>query len=660
MTMRTALNDFKRRRGDDDVVPGELRTTTGTFAGDGDRLVHVDDDGSLRDYSYPLAGLGGIDRSRFGVGEAWFDAGTDQRYLADTGVVETVHELDGYRVRQRDLTAGRLHVTRFDCEGDAPAAPVLRAYVGFAPEGRESQISHLVHDGAVEAYHRREHDYVGVSTELGDVRGQVPERFPELVGDDPVAFPRETETQRYEDAVMTGDLLLSVPFEDGGVTLVTLLAERDETTREAALARVGDAVETHDSASALERAGERQRDWPVPESPPAETVVDDLRVLSLLSAPNGARIAGPDFDPFYVGSGGYGYTWFRDDAEIARFLLDADEALDVALDDWHRRSAAFYVRSQRADGSWPHRVWPGDETLAPGWANARLAAGNDTDYQADQTASVVAFLARYLRARDPADPGRIEAAIDRAVDSVDGTLADDGLPVACQNAWEDGHGRFVHTAATFLHAYAAVARAPVDADLRERARAQADAVLAGLDRLWTGEHYAVRERDGDLDERIDSGSLALAGALREYDAVADLDAATVDRLVTHVETTLSALERETEAVSGLVRYEGDEWRTGPQDGEKVWTVSTAWGANAAAELGSLLAERGDDPADAFRRSRDLLAELTPGGSLVRSNGYLPEQRFDDGTPDSATPLGWPHALRLATVAHLASEGELAR
>ena len=136
--------------------------------------------------------------------------------------------------------------------------------------------------------------------------------------------------------------------------------------------------------------------------------------------------------------------------------------------------------------------------------------------------------------------------------------------------------------------------------------------------------------------------------------------ASLDRLDTHVRATLDGLERETDAIRGLVRFEGDEWRQNDQGNEKVWTVSTAWGANAAAQLGSLLADHGEDvrAATAFARSRDLLSELLPGGSLVQPSGYLSEQLYDDGTPDCATPLGWPHALRLATIAHLDATDEL--
>jgi hypothetical protein len=52
------------------------------------------------------------------------------------------------------------------------------------------------------------------------------------------------------------------------------------------------------------------------------------------------------------------------------------------------------------------------------------------------------------------------------------------------------------------------------------------------------------------------------------------------------------------------------------------------------------------------RASQLLELVLPDGPLCLQSGYLAEQYFDDGTPDSATPLGWSHAIRLATVAHL--------
>jgi GH15 family glucan-1,4-alpha-glucosidase len=319
------------------------------------------------------------------------------------------------------------------------------------------------------------------------------------------------------------------------------------------------------------------------------------------------------------------------------------------------------------------------------------------DYQADQTGSVISFLAQARAAG--VNVAGLDATLVAALAGLDETLAADGRPVVCQNAWEDSTGRFTHTAATFLEAYSELARhgAGLDADvladadgnapggdltpdalpddLVAHAGEQATRVYEALDDLWVPERgcYALRETPhGAIDDRLDSSTLSLAAAHRAFDALGAasetderenagrVDDERLDRLVSHVETVVDGLAKEGDAVSGLIRYEGDAWRQAGQLSEKVWTVSTAWGANACGELAVLLAARADPRADRLAdRARDLLALVSPGGSLCEPTSYLPEQFFDDGTPDSATPLGWPHAIRLATVALLAEADLLA-
>ncbi|RLM52524.1 glucan 1,4-alpha-glucosidase [Halorubrum sp. Atlit-28R] len=692
MQLRDALDDYKRHAGDGTRFPGERRTVSGRFSGGNGRLVHVGDDGELRDFGYPLTGRTGLVRSRIGlaVGDevAWLDeAETSQRYVGDTALVETVHETPRATVTRHDLTLGDAHLTRASVEfadGDVdPADASLVVYARFAPDGRDDRVGQLRYDDAVEVYHADERDFLASATGFADLRGQLPATFPELLDDDPTELPRDRDGDRYEEERLSGEVIADVPFDDGVATVATLLTDRAETDREAARERLADLFADLDDVDALAEAAADALPS-VPESAPArESVVADLRVLSLLSAPTGLRIAGPDFDPYYEHSGGYGYTWFRDDAEISGFLLGAADAVDLDLDDWHARSARMYVDTQRPDGSWPHRVWPRNGALAPGWANARIEDGPDVDYQADQTGSVVAYLAR-ARATG-VDVAGLDATLVAALAGLDRTLEPDGRPVVCQNAWEDSAGRFAHTAATFLEAYSELARhgegLSVDAlddpdavpgaaslpdDLAAHARDRAREVYDALDDLWVPERgcYAVRETlDGGIDDRLDSATLALAAAHRSFDALgaADgeggaVDDERLDRLVSHVETVVDGLSHETDDIAGLIRYEGDGWRRADQLSEKVWTVSTAWGANACAELAALLAAH-DDPraAEMTARARDLLAHVSPGGSLCEPTTYLPEQFFDDGTPDSATPLGWPHAIRLATVALLDDE-----
>ena len=715
MQLRDALDDYKRNTGHATRFPGERRTTTGRFTGGDGRLVHVAADGELRDFGYPLTGRTGLVRSRIGLavgGEVtWLDeTDTRQRYVGDTTLIETVHETDAATVTRHDVTLGDAHVTRAavdvgtDGHGNVdPEALSLVVYARFAPDGRDDRVGQLRYDDAVEVYHADEHDFIASDTGFTELRGQLPTTFPELLDETPTDLPRDRDGDRYEEERLSGEVIVDVPFEEGVATVGSLLTDRAETSRAAARDRLSALFSDLDDVDALAAAAEETAPS-IPESTPArESVVADLRVLSLLSAESGLRIAGPDFDPYYEHSGGYGYTWFRDDAEISGFLLGADDRLGLGLDDWHARSAAMYVATQRLDGSWPHRVWPRNGALAPGWANARIEDGPDVDYQADQTGSVIAYLAQ-ARAAGVAGPRSaasgtsshtvdaddLDATLVAALAGLDRTLESDGRPVVCQNAWEDMAGRFTHTTATFLEAYSELALhgAGLDAtdlpeaadfpeaadlpdDLAEHARDQADRVYDALDDLWVPDRgcYALRETGhGALDDRIDSATLSLASAHRSYDALGPtamdddtsdggaVDAERLDRLVSHVETVVDGLAHETDEIAGLVRYEGDGWRRAGQASEKVWTVSTAWGANACAELAVLLDDHNDPRASEMaERARDLLSHVSPGGTLCEPTSYLPEQFFDDGTPDSATPLGWPHAIRLATVALLDDE-----
>ncbi|RKD95181.1 glycoside hydrolase family 15 protein [Halopiger aswanensis] len=667
MTLHSALNDVKRSQGDPRRFPGERRSTTGLFSGLDERLVHVAPDGSVRDYSYPLSGLVGIERSRFGIeldGSMHWLEGGEQRYVDETAVVETVHDVGDRTLRQYDVTVGALHLTHFELEGDGADADdsggTLYACLGFAPEGRVERTGQLRHDDTVEIYHDRERDYVTASTAL-EIDGQVPPYFEELLDGEPIELPRSDGDGRYEETRLSPIATAEIELTGAqpSTTVATLLTDADGSSRSDALEQVRTGAADHGDRESILEAGRTQVQTRLPDVAGAtggrvDGIVEDLRTLSLLRASNGARIAGPEFDPFFRYSGGYGYTWFRDDAEIAGFLLAADREADLGLEAWHRQSARFYVETQLEDGTWPHRVWAHNGEIAPGWANGRLEGDSaGTDYQADQSASVATFLATYLRVVDDADD-EVREALLAALDGLDATLADDGLPERVQNAWENMTGRFTHTAATYLEAYAAIARAPIAAEYRERAAENARIVYDAIDRLWVPDRacYALRLDGDDLDERLDGSTFALASAHAEYAALEDttIDDERIERLVSHLETTLEGLYRDPDGpIEGLARFEDDPWRVKEQAEPKVWTVTTAWGAHAAAEFGDLLAARDHEAADAFDEwATALLALVEPGGTLRGDGEYLPEQFFDDGTPDSATPLGWPHALRLTT------------
>jgi len=688
MRLRTALNDYKRDRAEGRRYPGERRTVRGAFSGYGDRLVHVDPSGSLRDFSSSLSGLYGIDRSRLGIRARnrtyWFDDldTIRQHYYRDTNLVETEYDVGEFTVHQYDLTLGRAHVTHVELRGEVPARANLVAFLTLAPEGREARVGRLVHEAggpdgskAVEVFHQREHDYVTASTGIDRVEGQVPERFEETLGEDPVEYPRDVSINRYEDTHLSGDVLVTAPLERAGraarTTLVTQLSDHGEIPRETALADLRDCATAYRTADDLRGAAREYTGVDVPDGTPRSGLVEtDRRVLGLLEAPTGARIAAPEFDPFNVNSGGYGYTWVGEDADVAGSLLAAADRLGLDVDRELAESARFYCGTQLSDGTWPHRVWASDGSLAPGWANAAVEGTDSGEHRADLTARTVTFLATLLRTRHGELPddlaGEARETVDAAVAAMDRSLDDGGLPGTCLNVWEDMLGQFTHTAATYLRAYAAVARAPLEEGLVERARESAERVYDGLDRLWDEEFgfYALRLDDGVRDARLDASTFALVDALREYAALEgkSLSETDLDRLAEHVGSLLNGLYRNPAdgPVAGLARYEQDRWRAeGPgQAAEKVRSLSTAMGAAGAARLGELLAGYGRSGEAFFERGRNLYGLLGPDGPLCTDAGYLAAGVFDDGTLDGATPLGGAHALRLRTTALLAEHDAL--
>jgi glucan 1,4-alpha-glucosidase len=679
MRLTTALNDYKQAG--HERFPEEARTTSGSFSGHGDRLVHVGTNGRLRDYSASLSGLYGIDRSRLGIlvgDETWWFSEMDtirQHYYRETRLVETEYDAGSFTIHQYDLTLGRAHVTHVALRGAVPHDAQLVCFATMAPEGKETEVGALIHDEggpddtrALEVYHRQEHDYFTASTGLDTIQGQRPERLAEMLSDAPVAFPRKEPTERHEQTRLTGDFLVTAPLKRSGrttrTTLVSQLSNHEELDRETALSDLAICASNHTSADDLRQAARERTRFRVADSTPrSETVRTDLRVMDLLSSLAGCRIAAPEFDPFYAHSGGYGYVWFRDEAAVSRHLLAAGDRLDIETRSVLTDSAAFLCECQLPDGTWPHRAWATDGSLAPGWANANVEGDTDSpEYQADQTASVTAFLATLLQKRrqdlDESLRANIRASISTAFESLTDDIADNGLPERCQNVWEDSVGQFAHTAGTYIEAFVAVARAPVSDSLRETSRERATEVLNGLDRLWDDDlgAYIMGLDDGSPEHRIDSAALVLVRALQEYDELSETDLSTqqIDRLAEHVSTTLDTLFRNPRdsQVAGLARYEGDRWRTNEQDEPKIWSVSTAMGAIAAARAGCLLNDRGRNGDAYLDRASDLYELISEDGVLTTDANYLAEQVFDDGVLDSATPLGWSHGLRLHATALL--------
>jgi|GEM_PF-2427998 hypothetical protein len=383
MQLRDALDDYKRSSGDSTLFPGERRTLSGRFSGGDGRLVHVDE-GVIRDFGYPLSGLTGLERSRFGLSlgdeKFWFDddATSTQIYDEHGGLVETVHETPVGEVTELDLTVGNAHLTHF--ETVVEHAEII-AYVSLAPDGRHSRLGQLHHEDVIEVYHETEHDFLGSATGFAGLRGQIPASFDDLISEDPTEYPRPPHDGRYAEDRLSGDLVCWLPLENGSTTLITLLTDWEETTREDAL----DQMETYRTEYTGRDAFEATATETAPldatdDLPLTDSVSADVRVLSLLTGTTGLRMAGPDFDPYYRHSGGYGYTWFRDDAEISLFVLESDHHLGLGL-----RSGMPAARGPTVRPNAPTAVGP----TASGHTTARSRPAGPTPGLKPATASTI-------------------------------------------------------------------------------------------------------------------------------------------------------------------------------------------------------------------------------------------------------------------------------
>jgi len=275
-----------------------------------------------------------------------------------------------------------------------------------------------------------------------------------------------------------------------------------------------------------------------------------------------------------------------------------------------------------------------------------------------------------LRKRGLAPDGT-DRALALGVESLGSSLGDDGRPVACQNAWEDAVGRFSHTAATFLEAYASVAA--TDHPDADRALVCAEAVYEGLDHLWVpgkGAYAMCETTSGELDERYDSASLALVSAHRAYDEVGTVDDGRLDRLTGHVESVVDGLFRDPSEsdVAGLARYGGDDWRADGQTEPKVWTVSTGLAANAAVGLAVLCAGRDDDgPSASPGAAGSCSRSSPPAGRSASRPATSPNSTSTTGPPTARrrsggrTPSGWrrSHSPRSATTSNSRRPGTVA-
>lgn len=373
-----------------------------------------------------------------------------------------------------------------------------------------------------------------------------------------------------------------------------------------------------------------------------------LAIKLMSSRESGASIAAPEFDPYYVASGGYGYCWPRDSVFIAAAVDEAGH---------HRLAERFYDFArcvQEPDGSWQQRYFT-DGSLAPTWGK-----------QIDQAGAVLwGYRHHYSLTGDGGFLARIWPSLAAGAAYLSNNIADNGLPSPSFDPWEDEHAQGTYSAAAV---YAGLrAAAELAAEKGEKAAAEEwrlasqtvreaifthqwsqrqNRFVRGVNRKVYRDAHDYAASRGEraftgsdptglyqthwvgLDERLDAALLGLAYPFGVLDPLDEKMQATVRAL----EDTLW-----NRAVGGLHRYEGDGYAGG-----NPWLITTCW-------LAIYYCLAGD-----FDRAGELYHWC-----LNQANGHLllPEQADKNtGGPAWVLPLNWSHAMFV--LAHLALHGKL--
>jgi glucoamylase len=357
-------------------------------------------------------------------------------------------------------------------------------------------------------------------------------------------------------------------------------------------------------------------------------------VLSLVAdRATGGVLAGPECDPDFLRSGGYGFVWPRDLAFILLAQLTAGRH-DLAVP-----ALRWLVRHQADDGLWQHRQWT-DGTLAPSWG-----------VQLDETGAVlVAYDVAWHVLGDPTLDAELWHSARRAAEALAGMLDPvTGLPAPSMDLWEERVGLHTYSSAAVCAGLRAAARM---ADRHEPScaatwRIAADRIQAGIeDHLWSDEHGRFLRslsvaRDDAEGAAVPACHDLLAGQPAAPDRPRSVDPvdATIDVSLLglcypfgilpaddpRVVGTADAIERElSTSDGGLLRYTGDDYIGG-----NPWVLARLWLGLARRAPGS------DQPAGGI-------------GYALRaatSTDLLPEQVDPaTGEPLWVVPLTWSHAM----------------
>lgn len=638
------------------IIKQLVKPREGLYIGDGINLFLIGKDGGIYDKSYYLSGKSGLEYSCFGIIESnkikWLSEKNleQQNYKNNKLIVESRFNVDGIKVNIEDFIQDGILIRKINT---IPKVEIYGAFKFFPERCDESGTNILKENNEIFVISFRSlqnEKNILYSNSIKSYFGPFFE-FDKDIGYPIHHYPSDNEIKALSQKFLKKNLkrkcvercYLSPTFS--AIFFDSPIAIRFISTKENNINEI---------LKQIRNLEEDLNKIPIIEN------IDKAVIRMLTNRNTGFPIAAPEYEnpkfP-YQSSGGYGYTWFRD----AMKKLEAFRELQ-------NKFIENFIKNGYLDV--PHRVWAFDGSIAPGWANGNIV-GQPWNYQLDQLASFSSQFANFLLNKEKISKSEEKLLISLSNKLIERSY-DDGMPLICQNCWEDHIGIFSHTAGTFLNAYFVVGKCLEKYNFDELSREMKkrfNKLLDSINVFWKDgafrfyikfpvevyvnaksfdELKKINYKKGKLVKQLDSGTFELIKSLIIFEPERFKE-----KIISHLETSLptsvylskepifEGLWKKTKKIEGVVRYQGDLWRRNKgKFPEKIWSVATLEAAHTLLLAAKKLYELGEKD-----KSIEFFKKATHLFSITERFLLLAEQYYDDGTPDSATPLGWSHAMR---------------
>ncbi|MCS7254233.1 MAG: hypothetical protein RMK18_11250 [Armatimonadota bacterium] len=363
----------------------------------------------------------------------------------------------------------------------------------------------------------------------------------------------------------------------------------------------------------------------------------------------GAPIAAPEFDPAFIASGGYGFCWLRDAANMMWLWLRQRRYKHVA------QFIKWASKVQLDDGSWLQRYWLNGH-LGPAWST-----GNENT-QWDQIASMVILACECLDnlvsfTNDEGEMQRLKRLLtamalkgaQKLYERASKDVSQGRVPIVSMDLWETFIGSFVYTNAAVYRALCNAAELAKKCKQAKRATQwlkMAEIIKEESLRRMSLNGYLVRGLDinGRLDSTIDSSVL---GAIAPFEMLPLKDEFELELAINTVEAIVRAAVVSSDGRSGVARYVGDLYAGG-----MVCTMSTLWVGMAMLRIAEAHLRRGElDAAKVWlNRAEEFICS---GASFTTPAGIHCELFKLDGSGYWAPGHAWASAWVVRAIDELA-------